>query len=497
MLLTITTTYNPATDLGFLLHKNPAKVQSFELSFGKAHVFYPVVTPERCTVALLLDVDTISLVRGKIGAKNAGNDQNLQQYVNDRPYVASSFLSVAIARVFGDALNGRSRERSELANTNIPLAATVSVVASKSGEGGEQLLKKLFEPLGYRVSAKNYLLDATVPEWGFSPYYTLTLQTEAGRLSDLLTHLYVLLPVLDEEKHYWVGDDEVEKLLRRGESWLSQHPERNLITSRYLKKQQRLVKAALSRLISQEEEAEAVELSENSELAVDVENLAENNTTEEQALTAITEVATGGERPPSLNEQRLAAVVAALRQSEAERVLDLGCGEGKLLAELLQDKQFKEIVGMDISWRALEYAKSRLHFDRLPASKAKRIRLIHGSLTYRDKRLSGYEAAAVVEVIEHLDLPRLAAFERVLFEFARPQTVVITTPNREYNVKFESMPADKLRHHDHRFEWSREEFQNWAKGVASRFGYSEVNFSPIGPVDDSVGAPTQMAIFKL
>ena len=197
----------------------------------------------------------------------------------------------------------------------------------------------------------------------------------------------------------------------------------------------------------------------------------------------------------SLNEQRLGSVLAALKASGATRVLDLGCGEGRLLQALLKEKQFTEIVGMDVSHRALEIARDRLHFDRLPPVLKERLRLLHGSLIYRDQRLAGFDAAAVVEVIEHLDAARLAAFERVLFECAKPRNIVITTPNREYNVKWETLPAGKFRHRDHRFEWTRAEFQEWANGVAARFDY-HVRFLPVGPEDSKVGSPTQMGVFE-
>jgi 3' terminal RNA ribose 2'-O-methyltransferase Hen1 len=188
----------------------------------------------------------------------------------------------------------------------------------------------------------------------------------------------------------------------------------------------------------------------------------------------------------------LTTVAAALRQSAARRVLDLGCGEGKLIRLLLDDAMFAEIVGVDVSVRALEVARERL--GRVPEKRAERVRLLQGSLTYRDRRLAGYDAAAVVEVIEHLDPPRLSAFERVLFDCARPQTVVLTTPNAEYNVKFEGLPAGKLRHRDHRFEWARAEFRAWAEAAAGRFGYA-VRFAPVGPEDELVGPPTQMGVF--
>ena len=468
MLLTIstrTTPNAPATDLGYLLHKNPSRAQSVELSFGRAHVFYPEASVERCTAALVLEVDPVGLVRGRRGPEGEGG--LLGQYVNDRPYVASSFLSVAIAEAFGTALAGRSKERPELATTAIPLEARVAVVPCR---GGGAFLRRLFEPLGYAVTAEPHALDATLPEWGESRYYTVTL-TATERLAELLAHLYVLVPVLDDEKHYWVGDDEVEKLLRHGEGWLATHPERELITRRYLKHRHSLVRDAIARLVTEEEPD------------VEVANPAARDA-EEGAL----------ERPLSLHEQRLATVLDALRASGASSVVDLGCGEGRLLRLLLDDRQFTRIVGMDVSYRTLEMATDRLKLERMPERQRERLTLLHGSLMYRDARLAGFDVAAVVEVIEHLDPPRLAAFERVVFEFARPGTVVLTTPNAEYNVRWPTLPVGRFRHRDHRFEWTRAEFQAWAAGVAERFGYT-VRFGLVGPVDDEVGSPTQMGIF--
>lgn len=464
MLLTISTTYRPATDIGYLLHKNPANVQSFSLSFGRAYVFYPEANFERCTAALLLDVDTVSLVRSREHALS------LDQYVNDRPYVASSFLSVAIAEVFGTALHGRCAKRPALVDQPLPLQANITVVPCR---GGEALLKHLFEPLGYSVVVTQHMLDAQHPEWGMSPYYSVFLHNTC-RLCELLTHLYVLIPVLDDDKHYWIGEDEVEKLLRYGKGWLETHPERELIAHRYLKHKRNLTQDALARLIPEE----AIETGETAgETTVE-------KTTEDETLR----------NRLSLHEERLEAVTQVLLASGARRVLDLGCGEGRLLKLLLKQRQFEKIVGVDVSYRALELAQRRLHFDQMVAVQKERITVIHGALTYRDKRLEGYDAAAVVEVIEHLDPARLSAFERVLFEFAQPATVVITTPNAEYNVKFETLHAGTFRHKDHRFEWTRAEFEHWARRVADRFGYT-VTFAPVGPMDDSVGAPSQMAVF--
>ena len=458
MLLTLSTTHSPATDLGFLLHKHPERVQSFSLPFGEAHVFYPEATDERCTAALLLDVDPVGLVRRGRGVSNFA----LAEYVNDRPYVASSFMSVALVNVFKSAMAGSCKGHEELASSPLPLEAWLPVVPAR---GGEQLVRRLFEPLGYELQVTPIPLDTDFPDWGDGRHVGLGLASER-RLAELLNHLYVLLPVLDDEKHYWVDETEIDKLMRRGEGWLGGHPERDLIVRRYLKNQASLFYPALARL---DEDAPSVEPDEPRQ---------------EQL----------GEERVSLRDQRLGAVETVLKESGARRVLDLGCGSGALLERLLRDG-YEEIVGADVSVRALEQAARRLKLDEMHDDQRRRINLLHSPLTYRDKRLVGFDAAALVEVVEHLDPPRLAAVEQNVFGSARPLTVVVTTPNSEYNVRWEQLPEERFRHADHRFEWTRAEFADWAASVADRHGYA-VRHLPIGSEDPEVGPPTQMAVFS-
>jgi 3' terminal RNA ribose 2'-O-methyltransferase Hen1 len=480
VLLTISTTHRPATDLGFLLHKNPGRHHVAELGFGTAHVVYPEAAEDRCSAAVLVDVDPVGLVRGRPGSQTAAASRfALGHYVNDRPYAASSFLSVALGRLFGTALSGRSKERPELADQPIPLEAWLPVAPCR---GGEDLARRLFEPLGYAVQARSLPLDPQFPDWGDSRYLSLRLTAQV-RLRSLLEHLFVLLPVLDDDKHYWVGADEVSKLLRRGGEWLAAHPDHDLIARRYLRHDQRLTRDALAMLFA--DEAGDPDRS-------DLENDASEESAEPRGDPA-------GRRVP-LHAQRLAAVLGVITAAGARSVLDLGCGSGKLLAELVRQPGLRRIVGVDVSHRALEAAARRLHLDRMAPRQRERVELLHGSLTYRDSRLRGFDAAAVVEVIEHLDPPRVGAFENALFGHARPDTVVLTTPNAEYNVLLSGLEAGRFRHADHRFEWTRGQFADWAAGVADRYGY-RAELSGVGPEGTApdgtgLGCPSQLAVFR-
>ena len=466
MLLTLSTTHRPATELGFLLHKNPARPQSVDVSAGRVHVFYPEASDERCTMALLLEVDPIALVRSARGPSSEGF--SLGQHVNDRPYAASSLLAVALGKVLASARRGTSKERPDLVGVALPLEIRLPALSCR---GGAAMAERFFAPLGWTVEARPVPLDESFPDWGDSRYVELRL-TGTQRLADAVNHLYVGLPVLDDAKHYWVSSDEIDKLLRAGEGWLATHPDRDLITRRYLAHRVSFARQAMARL------AEVDDLDPDS-----LDDAVAPAGTDEQ-----------GQRPVPLVVQRHGAVVAELRAAAATRVLDLGCGNGALVQTLLKESALIEIVGVDVSARALEVAARRLHLDRMPERQRARLSLLQGSLTYADGRLRGYDAAVLMEVVEHLDPDRLPALERTVFADAAPGTVIVTTPNVEHNVRYEALLPGGLRHRDHRFEWTRSEFAGWATGVAGRHGYA-VRIAGIGTDDPEVGPPTQMAVF--
>ena len=457
MLLTITYKGENTQELGFLLHKNPERTQQFELNYGKAYVFYPEVSNKCTTAALLLDIDPIDLARGKAGSRDGG----LFDYVNDRPYAANSFLSTAIVRILGTAMSGRCDKKQELADTPLDLSATIY---SLKDNGDTELAQQMFEPLGYKTNVQRNMLDAKFPEWGISPYINLTISGKV-RLSQLLNHIYVLIPVFDKQKHYYIDEDEIEKLLNHGEGWLAEHPYKEKIARRYFDAKKSYARRAIDILIANEEtDSDDISAEEEKEIHT------------------------------PLNTLRMEAVKNAVLASGAETVIDLGCGECRLTSLLLSEQQIKKVTACDVSVSVLEKAAQRLHLDRMNPYKKNKLNLMQASLTYKDKRFEGHDCACVIEVIEHIEPMRIPAFERSVFEFACPKTVIVTTPNREYNANYENMQENSLRHGDHRFEWTRLEFKEWTEHICEKFNYTCV-ISGIGDNDENLGNPTQMGVF--
>ncbi|MDR1657392.1 MAG: 3' terminal RNA ribose 2'-O-methyltransferase Hen1 [Deltaproteobacteria bacterium] len=455
MLLNLTCHGPHAADFSYLLHKAPASVNIIELPFGEAVVFYPLIEEQKLTCSMLIDIDPLTMAKGE--ARFSG----LFDYLSDRPYAATSFMSVAIARVFGTALSGRCQNRPEVVTQKLSLQADIFMLRC----GHLEYLNSIFEPLGYETNFEIFPVDKEFPKLGRSPYVNLTIKGEVT-LQDLLRHLYVLIPVFDGRKHYWIGRDEVEKLLRHGQGWLSEHPQRGHIARRYLSRLNQLTNMALGRLDNGESGARELE----------------------------PEPGTSAEPPEklSLNRLRLEVVLAELKASGVTSVLDFGCGEGKLLRRLLREKQFERVAGLDVSLLTLKRAEAGLLrvFKTIPP----RLELLHGAMTYKDQRLKGFTAVVCQEVIEHLDPWRRPAMEKIVFEYIGAKVVVVTTPNREYNVNYFSL-KDQLRHRDHRFEWDRQEFGKWAASVAQTYGYT-VRLSGIGDLDESAGQPTQIGVFS-
>lgn len=459
MILTIETTFargaGPAgmvpRDLGFLLHKHPDRLHVVELPFGTARMGYPAADDDSCRFALAVEVDPVALTRGR-------RDGTSEQYVNDRPYAVSSRLSVALGRCLKTAMAGRCASRPELAEAAIPLAATVLPISGTNAD----LARDLFAPLGYAVAA-----EIAPPARGDFPPGAMTLTlADTVRMRDLLSHLSVLLPVLDGAKHYFVEDAEVDKLLHHGGDWLAWHPMRDFIARRYLKGQRSLARDAIARLVPDASEPDG-------------------------PPPALADAIASSGSP--LDTARKDAVVAALAALGARSVADLGCGEGRLLERLARDAGFTRVLGMDVSASALGHCRRRLgeHPGALPGG---HVEILQGSLLYRDSRLSGFDAVVLSEVIEHVDPCRLPALEREVFGAIGAGAVIVTTPNREWNAVW-GMEPGALRHDDHRFEWDRAEFSAWAERIAEAYGYS-ASISGIGIDFHDVGSQSQIAVFK-
>ncbi len=465
-----------ASDLGFLLHKHPESVHEFNLSFGKAHVFYPQASDKECTAVLHAELDGIDMVKNFRIPK--GSSRQLKQYVNDRPYSVNSFFTVALSNIYRTALNGACKKQPELVKQALPLTVNLPVLPSK---GGESLIRQLFEPLGYEIDLNQHAFDEQRPEWGNSPYFNVTLKNTT-LLSEILTHLYVLIPVLDNDKHYWVGFDEVDKLIKNGKHWIPKHPHKNIIVARYLKKQSSLTRKALA-----EFELEASELDNMEETTIDEtqEHYGQSQASEDKL-----------EKKVRLNDLRIQKIIETIGELDVNNITDFGCGEGKYLKEYLKIAKLNKITGIEVSTSVLDKAEQRLKIERLPEKTRNKLFLLQGSLTYKDSRLKNIDLATCIEVIEHIDEDRLDAFAESLFGFSKPRYAIVTTPNVEFNATFENLPAGKFRHNDHRFEWDRKTFHNWCQNIGKKYGYA-ICFDEIGATHPKFGAPTQMALFKM
>ncbi|MFN8672328.1 MAG: 3' terminal RNA ribose 2'-O-methyltransferase Hen1 [Candidatus Sericytochromatia bacterium] len=460
MLLSITCEDKNCQELSWILHKRPDKIQSFPIISGNAYVFYPEYSDNKVKVCLALDIDTINLVR-KLRLPVAS--YALQHYVNDKPYTASSFMSSAIANVFSSALNGICKEKPEIVDLILPLEVEISVLKVL---GGEALIKRLFEPLGYQIEVESFNLDEDFKNWGKSRYYKIKLKNNIT-IKELLSHLYVLIPVFDMDKHFYIGTTEVESFLKKGDKWLQIHPEKGAIVRRYFKNLGKYSNLVLNRL-----------------------NDSLENTYQEMEIPKEIK-----EKKESLQKIRLNTVLEKLENLYTTSVVDIGCGEGMLLKLLKSKKRFEKICGTDVMYQNLLIAKDKLDLEETTTHRADRIKLFQSSILYKDERLKEYETVCLIEVIEHIEEDRLDSLEEILFGYLNPKYAIISTPNAEYNAVYMPENPTNFRHDDHRFEWNRDQFRQWVNKICEKFSYS-AEFFDIGDVHEKLGTPTQAVIFK-
>jgi 3' terminal RNA ribose 2'-O-methyltransferase Hen1 len=438
--LSIATTRQGAKDLGFLLYKHPDRVFRSDASRNakmSAVGFYPEATDERCEFCLVVEVDPVERVRG------ASWGAGIAQYVEPLPFLASSYMAQALSLCLRSAMNGvvTSKDPAEEERLKVaaaekwPLEITVSPLRTSPA-----LISRMFEPLGWDVALHSIALDIPGMMSGDrgTDLHTLTLRGEVT-LQDALTHLYVLLPALDPARHYFYGESEVQKLLDKSQNWLEQHPARELIVGRYLSKSRELRETALQQF----------------ETADDDETVAEGDVPDE---------------PVSAHDERHQRIVEIVRGAGDVSVVDLGCGEGKLLERLSKLPGKLEITGVEPAMRDLDKAHRAL--SRNPGKQMDpRIKLKHGSILYADDQLKGFDIAILSEVIEHIDPERLDHAERCVFGFMQPRKVVVTTPNASFNEMF-GLEEGRFRHRDHRFEWTETEVTAWCGRIGRDYGYS-------------------------
>ncbi|WP_285760833.1 3' terminal RNA ribose 2'-O-methyltransferase Hen1 [Nocardiopsis ansamitocini] len=452
MLLTISATRCPVTEFGLLLHSDPDTVQTVEQAHGAAHVFYPEANEQRCTAALLLEVDPLRLRRTRGGRTP---DFASVQYVNDQPYAASSLFAATIAAVFHRALNGECPERPERVRTVLDLTLHLPAVPC---DGGPGQARQLFEPLGWTVTAEPVPLDPGLPGWGDSRYLALTLTGEQ-RVADALSHLCVLLPALAGAPRL-LGDGREADPLRHAAGWLPGHPHRAQIAD------------------------PPPEGHDEDGIAV-------------RRLVEVEGRSTGTGSPPAHETpadggRHADAVLAVLLEENARSVVDLGCGSGRLLALLCAEPTLERITGVDVAGAALRRAERLLGQDRI--DEPARLALLTGSVLYRDDRFASHDAAVLMNVVEHIEPGRLPAMEQVVFGHAAPRTVVVTTPEADSAPRDVAEGAGAYRHPDQRFAWTRDRFRAWAQRVARVHGY-RVRYVPVGPDDPGPGPATQMGVF--
>ncbi|PYF06198.1 3' terminal RNA ribose 2'-O-methyltransferase Hen1 [Ureibacillus chungkukjangi] len=443
MQLTIRGTGQDIQVISYLLAKNPNNLYERRVSGHLVRMFFSQFSEEEVEVTFFVTPDPIELSR------NNSKVYDITSYINDREFVVSSIFCTFLRTALGTALNGKPVEEYEpWVNHPFPLEFSFGPVASQLTD---QDIQSLFQPLGYAVEITYGEADYNMDFKSKSSARFITLKGSTT-LQMGLRQLFVLIPVLDNYKHYYIDEQEVEKIVRYGEGWLDKHPKREFILRQALRFKE-------------------------------VYGQFENQHTKKE-----------NESSPKLrlNDLRYDKIVGKVNQlKRKETVVDLGSGEGKLSEKLGFIDGVKEILAVEPSESATLKALKR--FEKAAQDKNfVKPRQIFGSLFYYDERLKGKDVLILCEVIEHIDEYRLPKIIQTILQDYRPRTLIITTPNQEYNEVY-GMGGD-YRHPDHRFEWTREEFQTWCKTQNENHEYN-IAFDGIGEEHELHGYPTQMCLF--
>ncbi|TDL78499.1 3' terminal RNA ribose 2'-O-methyltransferase Hen1 [Peribacillus frigoritolerans] len=443
MQLTIKATGDNVKAISYLLSKNPNNLYERNHKGHLVRLFYSKFEETELEVTIFVTPDPIDLV------KNNSNSYDITHYINDREFAVSSLFCSFIRSALGTALNGQPKEEySEWVNYRFSFQFEFGPVVSSLSD---KQLKDLFEPIGYEVAISRPDIEYSFEMKDKSSARSICLKG-MKTLQNGLRQLFVLIPVIDNYKHYYIDDKEIEKLERYGEGWLEDHPKRD-----YIYRQSLRFKEIFS--------------------------IVENKKTEEKKEEKIEKV--------RLNDLRYEKIIDFVNQMKPRSIVDFGSGEGKLSVRLGFADGVKEIMAVEPSQSATLKAIER--FDKVK-NKEKFVvpETIWGSLFYYDERLKGKDVMILCEVIEHIDEFRLPKVLDTILHDYQPNALIITTPNREYNEIYDM--EDHFRHNDHRFEWTRAEFRHWCEERNHRKIY-DLQFEGIGEEHDRHGFPTQMCVF--
>lgn len=445
MLLTINCEGPDAMDLSWLLHKRPNRFQAFNLGYGKAFVFFTEYSQNSCTACLLLEImpDALNdLCKSKDGEF---------QYVNSRQYLSSSLLAGAIGKAYSSAIKGTCQDKPDLVGKKHGFKVRINNFSCRLNP---IFIDRIFSPLGYQIEWRNIQINDEYCTGGFI-CGDLQLSIDAT-LQEILSHLYILLPVFDRQTHFWLDESQLQKFIRHCQGWLGRHPEKRLIINEYFGP----VSELKYRLMKH--------------FGV-IRPLADKS------------------RTPTFNQMRRSAISDVIAASGAKTIIDLGCGDGSFVFSLHGQNRYEKLAGMDASAQNIENARKK--FDSPFFHRRKSPEFFIGSITYRDKRISGYDAVILSEVIEHFEPERMDGVMRNILGEARPKLFVMTTPNKAYNQEFPFLEAGEFRHPDHRHEFGEDEFISFCEKYAAVFGY-DLEISHVGVELSRIGSPTFMGIFK-